>query len=441
MNRDEAERCVDLAQASIERGDTARALRLLRRSLAMHPTERARALLLSLEAETPTTPNPQPQEQTPPPEPEPQPQEQPQQQQQQEDDEDVARVLRCSEDYYAVFGMERGATTEEIKRRYRRLALKMHPDRNSSPHAEDAFKVLGRAYACLSSVEKRRVYDTQGIDPDACAPPPPRRTGPTAAFRRAPGAAFAFGDDLDADDLFRFFFGVPPGMGDPFAGPFGPSLFGYPGGTRVYMRQRRPRHHDTSDSDDDEDNNSSGRGGRGGRGGRPPRRANRYAPRPGGFWGLVQALVPLALLLVLFVLLTRGLGGAAEQQQRLQRERMQAAAEYSLQPRRTHPYRYTTSALGVPYFTRNEALGTRTRERIERNVDTEYLQGLSRACQWESANRINRGACERARSEAARWAAATTKTTTKQKTSTATGATGATGATESATGENTKQES
>lgn len=405
MNRDEAERCIEIALAAVQRGDTARAQRLLRRSLAMHPTERARSLLLSLEAETGATP---PAREAPPQEP-PEQQQQQQQQQQQEDDEDVVRVLRCSEDYYAVFGMERSATTEEIKKRYRRLALKMHPDRNSSPHAEDAFKVLGRAYACLSSEEKRRVYDTQGIDPDAHTPPPRRAgTHAGAAFRRGPGAAFAFGDDVDADDLFRFFFGVPPGMGDPvFA-----TMFGAPfGGTRVYTRQRRPYFfRGDGDSSSDDDSSSSGQQQRQHQ--RRQQRRQQQQRRPGGLLGLAHMLLPLALLLLVFVLLTRGLGGAAAEQQRLQRlqrEQQLRAAEYTLQRRSTHPHAQHTAALGVDYYTRRPDLTARARARIERDVDAQYLRRLERECNWETAQqqrgmRSDGNACRRWRDETARWA-------------------------------------
>lgn len=433
MNRDEAERCVDLALAAVQRGDTARAQRLLRRSLAMHPTERARSLLLSLEAETSTTPPP-----PPPPDAQdapPQEQQQQQEQPQQEDDEDVVRVLRCSEDYYAVFGMERSATTEEIKKRYRRLALKMHPDRNSSPHAEDAFKVLGRAYACLSSEEKRRVYDTQGIDPDAHTPPPRRAGARPAAytFRRGPGTAFAFGDDVDADDLFRFFFGVPPGMGDPlFATMFG-TPFGVPRTTRVYTRRRQPHFFrsdgDSSDSDDGDGSNNGGDGGDDSRTRRGPQRRGRRGQQ-GGLLGLVHTLLPLALLLLLFVLLTRGLGSAAAEQQRVQRlqreqrEQQLRRAGYSLQRLSTHPYEQHTAALDVRYFTPRAEVNPHKRERIERDVNEHYLRRLQRDCDLENAQQM-RGmrtsgdgkACQKMREKSALWARSKKTTEDKKTTS------------------------
>src|SRR6266850_2425777 len=66
-------------------------------------------------------------------------------------------------DYYEVLGVERGATDEEIKRAYRKLAVKFHPDKNpEDPHAEEKFKELGEAYDALIDPNKRAAYDRFG---------------------------------------------------------------------------------------------------------------------------------------------------------------------------------------------------------------------------------------------------------------------------------------
>ncbi len=65
-------------------------------------------------------------------------------------------------DYYEVLNVQKGATKDEIKSAYRKLALKYHPDRNKSPEAEEKFKELSEAYAVLSDEEKRKRYDTFG---------------------------------------------------------------------------------------------------------------------------------------------------------------------------------------------------------------------------------------------------------------------------------------
>ena len=65
-------------------------------------------------------------------------------------------------DYYAIIGLPRGATQDEIKRAYRKLARKYHPDVSKQPDAELRFKELGEAYAVLKDPEKRAAYDQMG---------------------------------------------------------------------------------------------------------------------------------------------------------------------------------------------------------------------------------------------------------------------------------------
>ncbi len=67
-------------------------------------------------------------------------------------------------DYYEVLGISKGASTEEIKKAFRKKAKECHPDTNKSPDAESQFKELGEAYDVLSDPNKKQVYDNYGHD-------------------------------------------------------------------------------------------------------------------------------------------------------------------------------------------------------------------------------------------------------------------------------------
>lgn len=67
-------------------------------------------------------------------------------------------------DYYEVLGVRKGATTDEIKTAYRKLALQYHPDKNKEASAESRFKEISEAYAVLSDEPKRKMYDQYGAD-------------------------------------------------------------------------------------------------------------------------------------------------------------------------------------------------------------------------------------------------------------------------------------
>ena len=105
-------------------------------------------------------------------------------------------------DYYAALGVARGASPDEIKKAYRRLAQKFHPDVSKEAGAEAKFKEVAEAYQTLKDPEKRAAYDALG------SRPPGEEFSPPPDWGRQHGGAgneqFSF-DDADFADLFSRF--------------------------------------------------------------------------------------------------------------------------------------------------------------------------------------------------------------------------------------------
>ena len=72
---------------------------------------------------------------------------------------DSAHGCMTERDYYSVLGIGKTASVDDIKDAYRKLAFELHPDRNSSPEAEERFKEISNAYSVLSDPGKRALYD------------------------------------------------------------------------------------------------------------------------------------------------------------------------------------------------------------------------------------------------------------------------------------------
>ncbi|XP_073684809.1 dnaJ homolog subfamily B member 12b [Garra rufa] len=203
VNRDEAERCIEIAIGALENAQPEKARRFLEKAQRLFPTQRAQELLASLEqngdassqssaagatdgtearqrrsgvSSNGAAPVDSGKSYTP------------------EQAEAVRRIKQCK-NYYETLGVQKDASEDDLKKAYRKLALKFHPDKNHAPGATEAFKAIGNAYAVLSNVEKRRQYDQFGEERSS--------TG-----RRSSQANDThFEADISPEDLFNMFFG------------------------------------------------------------------------------------------------------------------------------------------------------------------------------------------------------------------------------------------
>lgn len=124
--------------------------------------------------------------------------------------------MAAKRDYYDILGVPRNATADEIKKAYRKMAIKYHPDKNpGDKEAEEKFKEAAEAYEILSNAEKRKRYDQFGHQ--------------GAAFGGGRGGGFS-GGGMSMDDIFEQFGDIFGGH-NPFESFFGGSARG--GGRRV----------------------------------------------------------------------------------------------------------------------------------------------------------------------------------------------------------------
>jgi len=226
-NKDDAAKCLRIGRGALEDGDRARAVKFLSKAKRLDPSLPIDDLLAPLL--NPQDDSPASSSSSPPPPPPPQPsagpagagaaeadglRERKQKGKRREEEEEatgaareytaeqlevVRQVKKHSRDYYQILGLEKDCTVEDVRKAYRKLSLKVHPDKNKAPGAEDAFKAVSKAFQCLSDAESRKRYDLVGSDE------------PVTHHRRASTARAYNGfyeDDFDPDEIFRnFFFG------------------------------------------------------------------------------------------------------------------------------------------------------------------------------------------------------------------------------------------
>ncbi len=122
-------------------------------------------------------------------------------------------------DYYGLLGVPRNASQEDVKRAYRRLALRYHPDKNQAEDAEEKFKEIAEAYEVLADPDKRAAFDRYGEEGLRSGPAGARRQQQQQHRHRQQFDDFSFPSfrPMDPFEVFRSFFGDAHPFGSHFA--------------------------------------------------------------------------------------------------------------------------------------------------------------------------------------------------------------------------------
>jgi len=283
----------------------------------------------------------------------------------------VLRVRKCAPTaFYDILGLESVKTTcseGEIKKAYRKLSLLTHPDKNGYDGADEAFKMVSRAFQILSDADKKSRYDKFGGDPD-------NRMGggggggggapsPFSGFAQSRGGQRGgmFEEEISPEEMFRQFFGG--GMGGPFGGggglfDTGPQfMFNMGGGPGIRIRQFG--------------------------GNQPRRRPHNHAdaePQPRSTAGIIQSLLPLILLFIL-PLLSSIFGGDSTPSGPYVR------VDTAVPP---HTLQHVSNRLKIPYWVNPVEVQDYTSSKwrsLDKEAEQKYVGQLNVECEVEHAKR------------------------------------------------------
>lgn len=242
---------------------------------------------------------------------------------------EIVQRIRTTKDFYQILGLNKDCTTEEIRKAYKKISLKVHPDKNNAPGAEEAFKHVSKAFACLNEGDSRAKYDQYG-------PEDPNKLGHQNATRSRYGQnGYAFGEMFDADEIFNsFFFGT-----------------NYP--PNGFQRAQYVRRYRTAGSGQDE-------------------RSSRSSDTS-GLVTFLQVLPVLALLLISLIPLSKPV--------------------YNMEQVAPYHYQYVTKEHQVPFFVSTRKFdkdyppGSLSRRNLETKVERDMIEILGYNCRREMNHR------------------------------------------------------
>ncbi|KAL2833416.1 hypothetical protein BDW59DRAFT_138623 [Aspergillus cavernicola] len=269
----------------------------------------------------------------------------------------VIRIRKCTATaFYEILSLEKSATDSEIKKSYRKLSLLTHPDKNGYEGADEAFKLVSRAFQVLSDSDKRSKYDKFGGDPDSRFQPPGSPSGASpfsgfsgGGFPRGAGGP-GFDEEISPEELFNRFFNG--GLGGGF-GPFGGSqfVFNMGGGPGFRVHQfggTRPR--------------------------RRPREADGQPQPAPSLWATLQQFLPLILLFVLPLLSS------------LFSSSTPSGPSYRFESMSPHTMQRTTPEIKIDYFINPRDVtdfSSREFRNLDKRVEVEFVQKLRYGCETE----------------------------------------------------------